>query len=399
MRRKKSACRKTGLLRSRKAAFVAGFALTLIGGLGIGTYVWFFAPTETQAVAAQIRTVLYPAQYSDTHITENAVRADSRFESLGFKGNNDLLAGVLGLPPSKSLAPALAEPERGTWLWTPTLEITPSYRDSIIAGAKENGIRTIYLSIDSYLDIYVMPDGPEKEAKRRAFNAAIEGFIAKAAENGISVDAEGGWRNWAQAGHTYKPFAVLEYALAYNATHGQKFRGFQYDVEPYLLDEYQKDKKAVLTEYLNLINETVTRLDGSDLAFTVVIPDFFDGSGKETPEFFYRWNFGSTYRHLLSILERRPGSTIILMSYRNTAEGDDGTIAISKDEIEEANRYRTRVVVAQETSEVLPPSLTFHNTSRAKLDAELTKLQSAFAEHKSFNGIALHYINSLLALK
>lgn len=372
-----------------------GIAL-LVATIGTaGAAVWLTARNET----GPGEPARYPVPYSDTHITENAIVTDPRFKDIAATHRPGLVASVLlAFPLFTHPAPESMEPERGTWLWTPTPEITPVYRDSVIAGARASGIKNIYLSLDSYLDIYVMPDGPAKAAKQKAFDETVEGFIRAARAQGITVDAEGGWRNWAERRNTYKAFALLKYVKGFNATHAEKFRGFQYDVEPYLLAEYQTDKPEVLANYLDLIAETVAWLDGTDLWFSIAIPDFYDGAG-ETPRFFYGLRYGYALNHLLAILGGRPGSTLIVMAYHNQSGGPDGSIAAARGEVEAAGRRATSVVVAQETDDVSPPSLTFYRTSRARLNAALADIEGAFASDAGYNGTAIHYINSLLALK
>lgn len=389
--------RKKSARRSKLFVPVIAIALTA-STAGIALYLFLYAPTKSEALE-NVRSALYPFQYSDRHITENAIRTDERFRNTSPVSQKDLLASVIGEPPSHYTGSASSTPERGTWLWTPLLEISPAQRSQLLDGAAQNGIRVIYLSLDSYLDIYVLPDGREKEAQQKAFDTALAAFITQASRRGIAVDAEGGWRNWAVAGNTYKAFALLEYAKAFNATHTQKLRSFQYDIEPYLLDDYAQHKPAVLTDYLDLINDTVSRLDGSDLQFAVVIPDFYDATDGETPEFLYGFSYGSTLDHLLGILERRPESKLIVMSYRNHSDGDDGSIAISRDEIKRADRFHTKVIIAQETGEVQPSSFTFYRMNRSYLDSQTEKIEETFAQDPSFNGIAVHYLNAFLALK
>ncbi len=355
---------------------------------------------HTSLTASQEKkSTLYPTQYSDTYITGNAIVTDPRFKNLAIFKKEDYLASVASSLQTNMPPPEASQPEKGVWLWTPTIYLTPDYRDSIIAGAKKHGIRNIYLSIDSYLDVYVMPEGPEKEEKKKEFDRILESFIAAARANGMTVDAEAGWRNWAEPGNEYKAFAVVDYALQFNATHSEKLRGFQYDIEPYLLSEYQTDKRTVLRNFVDIINRTVTRLNNSDLQFSVVIPDFYDKKSGETPRFLYEWKYTHTLNHLLNVLERRPGSTLLIMAYRNQSEGPDGSIEISRGEIQAANAYRTKVIVAQETGDVPPPSITFYNTSLSSLNSHIQNIQEAFANDKSYNGIAIHYINALLELK
>lgn len=358
--------------------------------------------TARAVVASENRAVVYPTLYSDTHITANAIEANPRFTNRDLFDADSLVASAarsVQIGKHAQGTTTKEAQEQGTWLWTPIPDITHDYRDSIIAEAKRNGIRNIYLSIDSYLDIFVMEDGEEKTRAKAHFDGIIEGFIAKARENGITVDAEAGWRNWAERGHSYKAFAVLSYAIEFNKTHDEKFRGFQYDVEPYLLFNYHDDKAAVLRRFINLVSETVTRLDKSDLELSVVIPEFYDGSYGETPLFLYGNKTAYAFDHLLSVLDRRSGSKIIVMAYRNESAGKDGSITISQDEVWNAARTDTKVVLAQETGEVLPPYITFYNTSRSRYDAETAALAAAFAAEKSFAGIATHYINSFLELR
>lgn len=350
------------------------------------------------AATEQKKNTLYPAQYSDTHITKNAIATDRRFTDLAVVDKEDFLASVGNSFETATPAPGADQPEKGVWLWTPIFNLTPTYWDSVIAGAKKTGIRNIYLSIDTYLDIYVMPEGPEKETKKKAFDGILESFITAAHENDMTVDAEAGWRNWAEPGNEYKAFAIADYVLQFNATHAEKLRGLQYDIEPYLLSSYQTDKKTALRNFVDLVSRTVTRLHTSDLKFSVVIPDFYDSESGETPRFLYGWTYSYALTHLLNALERRPGSTLIVMAYRNQSEGADGSISISRDEIRAANDYRTKVIVAQETGDVLPPSITFYNTSLSSLNTQLRNIQEAFADDASYDGIAIHYINALLEL-
>ena len=375
-----------------------------IGIIGIGLCFFFyiqFTPRAPLAVAEQKKNIIYPTQYSDTHITENAKATDQRFKYLATYKKESFLASVISsFQTSANTAIATTnEPEKGTWLWTPTLDLTPAYWNPIIADAKKNGIHNIYLSIDSYLDIYVMPGGPEKEAKKKAFDGILENFIAAAHKNNMTVDAEAGWRNWAEPWNEYKAFAIVDYVREFNATHSEKFRGLQYDIEPYLLDSYEMNKVTVLRNLVDLINETVMRLDKSDIALSVVIPDFYDSTSEETSQFFYGWRYDYAFDHLLRVLERRPGSQLIVMAYRNRSDGADGSIAISKDEIKTADDYHTKVIVAQETGKVLYSYTSFYNTSRPYFDAQIRNIQEAFDADPSYNGIAIHYINALLELE
>lgn len=342
------------------------------------------------------------AQYSDKHITKNAIDSNQKFSSLAladFLTDEDLISPRSQMANVGSLFGE--KKEYGTWLWTPLFEITKEYADSIIKEAKAAGLNKIYLSLDSYLDIYVMPDVKEKTEKRKEFENNLEYFVTLANKAGIDVDAEAGWRNWAEDGNLYKAFAIINFVREFNKNEKYKISGFQYDVEPYLLATYKTDQSRVLKNYLNLIEQTNILLGGSDLKFSVVIPYFYDKTSGLTKPFEYDGETDFAYNHLLNILDKRPESKIIVMSYRNFADGNDGSVDISNTEVAEATNgmYLTKIIVAQETGDVLPPYITFNNTSKNYYSKEIEKINKAFEPYQNFGGIAVHYVNAFLTLK
>lgn len=300
------------------------------------------------------------------------------------------------------LPPVLTPPslnEYGVWVWTSPLQMSQSYMNSIVAAAKANGINTLYVTIDDFLAIHALPDGAQKNVQKASYSEALESLIRIANEKGISVDAEAGWRDWAEASQKYKAFVIVDYVKEYNATHpSYKLRGFQYDVEPYLLSTYEKNKGPILTRFVQLIDETAIRLGSSDLRFGVVIPHFYDDAQAWTPAVTYNGKTQHTFNHLLNILDQRKGSSIILMSYRNFAEGNNGSIQISDVEVRQAVGS-TKVIVGQETGNVDPAYVTFYGLSKANYLAQIEIIKNTFKSNAGFGGVAVHYIEPFLELK
>ena len=350
--------------------------------------------------------------YSDKHITPKAIETNPAFKNIVFdtplKEKNNTFSHQIATV-FKSLKSVISQKEKteksqreyGSWVWTPIMQMTPEYTEEILSESKTNGINVIYLSLDSYLDIFVMEKGSEREKQKKLFSTKVEDFIVRANYKGIEVDAEAGWRNWAEEDNIYKAFAIINYVKSFNATHQNKFRGFQYDVEPYLLEEYPENTTSILRNFVELVDKTAYFLKDSDLAFSVVIPDFYDEKDDFTPKFSYNGKKESAFKHLLNILEKKENSSIIIMSYRNFAEGDDGSIEVSNNEMQTAKKgkYDTKIIIAQETGDFPPPYITFHNTSKKYFDNELKKINNAFDYHPSFGGIAIHYVNAFLALR
>ncbi len=349
------------------------------------------------------------AQYSDKTITTSAVALDTRFQALAFspvKNNADggfrsnLASIIESIKSIFRKNETVSRNEHGTWLWTPTLAMSDDYMEDILNTAKSESVDTLYLSIDSYLDIFIMEDGPKKVALKDEFIRKVEKFISLASERGISVDAEAGWRNWAEPGHVYKPLAIANFVIEYNNTHQVGFRGLQYDIEPYLLDEYKTNPERVLYNFVSLVDQTIEHLNDK-VALSVVIPEFFDKKDRQSPFFSYNGSKNSAFGHLLNILDKRTNSSIIIMSYRNFAKGKDGSIEVSKNEMRTAKlgRHSTKIVLAQETGDVEPDYITFFNTSKPYFYEQIGILEAGFDHNSSFGGTAVHYANAYFGLK
>lgn len=348
------------------------------------------------------------SQYSDSHITPNAVATNPQFKNIAFEAvptpsifSNQMAAVVRAIKSFTTSEAEKRQKEYGSWVWTPIMDMSPEYMESTLSEAKANGVNAIYLSVDTYLDVFVMPKGAERENQKKIFSDKLENFIISANKKGITVDAEAGWRNWAEGENIYKAFAVVNFVKDFNTTHQSQFRGFQYDVEPYLLDSYNKDKASVLANFVKLVDQTQNFMSTSTLQFSVAIPDFYDEKDAMTPKFSYNGNKGYTFKHLLNILDKRPDSSIIIMSYRNFADGSDGTIGISKNEMQTAvgGGYNTKIIIAQETGDVPPPYISFYTTSKEYFNEQTGKINTAFASYSNFGGLAVHYVNAFLALK
>jgi hypothetical protein len=289
--------------------------------------------------------------------------------------------------------------ENGAWLWTDPLRITTSYRDSIIKTAKENNIDTIYITLDSYIGLLSMTNEVEKEKQSKLFNIALEDFLQIAHNNGITVDAEVGAPDWAEDEKFERADMVLEYVKEFNKTHTVGFRGFQYDVESYTLPQFTNNKKDVLTKFLNMIDHTITKLENTNLQFSVAIPDFYDTNSPDTPKFIYNKKLASVYTHLLSILDRKPASTIIIMVYHDHAIGQGGVIEASQDEITEAENSLSRIIIALEVGEVENPGISFYNKPKKDYLDTVQQIQKVFASTTSYGGVATDHIDALKELK
>lgn len=294
------------------------------------------------------------------------------------------------------------EQENGVWVWESPIEMSRARASFVVNSAADHGFNVIYITIDDYLKIVVQPNGATKQAQKDAYFLALSKIVLDANAKGVSIDVEGGWRDWAIPENRWKGYALIDFVKEYNQRYpNAKVRGLQYDVEPYLLPTYERNKVGALKPFVEFIDESTKRMEAVDATFTVVIPHFYDSKQKWTPAINYKGTTKHTFTHLLAILERKPGSMITLMSYRNFYSGKDGTEQISKAEIAEASSgsYSTKIIVAQETGDVDPAYVTFFGMTKNDLNKNLVLIREGFAPYSQFGGVATHYLDPFLELK
>lgn len=345
-------------------------------------------------------------------ISEGCVTADNGsdvcsqtviFIQRGASSIGTMLTEKIRLPtiPNITWGSSFRAKEFGIWVWDSPKVMTPEHAANIVSMSRENGFNVIYVTVDDYLEIAGMRNAEERKQQREEYMVSLSVFVQAAKQAGVAVDAVGGAKDWAIRENRWKGYALIDFVKEYNATYpNAALRGLQYDVEPYLLDEYVSDKKKILKEFVWFVDESARRMSEVNARFSIVIPHFYDSEQKWTPSFSYEGESAHTFTHLLRVLAQKEDSSIIIMSYRNFFEGDNGTRQISEVELREATEggYATKVIVAQETGNVPPEYVTFHDYPKVSLHDALEEIQSYFDEYDAFGGMAIHYFDSFLKM-
>ena len=158
-----------------------------------GNYYWRFG----DLAAGESKSVNIRVKYLDTVNTKDVGTEACLNTDKGDVCSNLVIGGQVVSEEQVLPNPIVidSEKEYGTWVWVAPIDMTEDYKNMVIDGAVENKINTIYVTIDSYLNIFNLPEGSEKEAKKKAYSDALESFVRSANAKGIEVDAEAGWRD------------------------------------------------------------------------------------------------------------------------------------------------------------------------------------------------------------
>ncbi len=317
---------------------------------------------------------------------------------------SDTLAGKINVAAIAGVAwgKVFNKKEFGIWVWDSPLKMTSTYAKQVIEVSKKNGFNVIYLTIDDYLPLYEIKDEQARREAKANYMKALSLFVQAAKSSGIEVDAVGGAKDWAVSENRWKGYALIDFVKEYNQAYpNAQLRNLQYDVEPYLLSGYASDKEKILKEYVEFIDESARRMKDVPAGFSIVIPHFYDDEQKWTPAFTYDGQKAYAFNHLLHVLAQKDTTEIIVMAYRNFFEEENGTKQISQTEIKEASDggYATKIIIGQETGNVPPAYVTFHDYPKVSLFDALSEIQNYFGPYKNFGGTAVHYFDSFLKLE
>jgi hypothetical protein len=322
------------------------------------------------------------------------VRSESPSAAVPAVSVSSSAVAVAGIVASKK--------EKGIWIWNFPSQMITQAADIQMAALARYGFNAAYITIDDYVDIVSMPEGERKQEKKKQYFSDLASVVRQANSYGLTVDAEGGAHDWATPANRWKGFALLDAVKDYNALYPDaRLRGIQYDVEPHTLPDYETNKTVRLYDYIEFIDQSVSRLASSDVRLSIVIPHFFDGKQEWTPFISYGGTSVSTFDHLLGILDKKEGSSIVVMSYRNFFDGPNGTKEVSMAEVEEASQgtHRTTILIAQETGNVQPVFVTHFGQTKAELFSALAAIESSFGSYSNYGGTATHYLDPFLLMK
>lgn len=200
-------------------------------------------------------------------------------------------------------------------------------------------------------------------------------FVADAHARGLRVWAVAGDATWAQNSSAWVGWTS-------EVTDFGQFDGIVADVEPYLLTDWSNSRKRsrLISSYLKNL-KAATQAAGST-EMLVAVPFWWDLAE-------YRTKGKTLVEQTLLVADG-----VVVMAYRDHADGTDGIVDHAGFEISAGSALGKRVVVGVETGAASADKVTFLEEGKAAMDAELVKVEAAFSGASSYGGIAVHHYAS-----
>jgi len=252
--------------------------------------------------------------------------------------------------------PAGASSDRAMWVWDGPVEGVSDF-------ASAHGVTDVYVSA---------PPGFSRDARYAS-------FIDDARTRGLRVWAVAGDTSWAQSPNAWVGWTdeVVSFGL---------FDGIVADVEPYLLSDWSNTRKRsrLISSYLK--NLAAAQQAAGSTEMLVAVPFWWDAAEYQTK--------GQTL--VERVLAAADG--VVVMAYRDHADGVDGIIDLAGFEVGRGSQMSKRVVVGVETGPASSDKVTFWEEGAGAMAAELTKVEATFAGDTGYGGVAIHHYGSYSAL-
>ncbi|WP_110932890.1 hypothetical protein [Paenibacillus bouchesdurhonensis] len=273
------------------------------------------------------------------------------------------------------------EPEPEPVNWVPDAD--PVLRDQIIRGTYiweaneviQNSQEILDFAMEKQLNwLYVRLD------LQQPFSS-YSSFVKQAAAAGIEVHALGGTPTWALEENLPWMMRLVNYVKNYNrAVEGdERFHGIHVDIEPYVLPEWRTEPQQIITEWTSNLDAFVTELKkDSNLEASMdmaVWLDKYQVTGEDI----------SLSKWMIDRMDH-----VSLMAFRDSAEGSNGIVAVTKEEIAFANELGKPIYISVEIKESHEGNhITFYEEGAAYMEEELAKLHELLKD-SSFKGTLVH---------
>lgn len=256
-------------------------------------------------------------------------------------------------------------------MWVENIDISEK-RDSILNEAEEKGFNVLYVRMD--------PETPSN---------AYSSLIRQANENDIEIHALGGEPSWALEKNQQQNLDFIQRVKNYNedVSKEERFEGIHLKIQPQYLPEWYEGQTTVIKEWkqnLNAVLDTFPEDDSLELSSSIPFwLDEVETPGEpETP--FSTW-----------LISQFDHTTIL--AYRDTLEGPNGIVNLTKDEFEAADNLNKQILIGVTISDTGQDYTTFFEEGISDMNMHLNLVDKHLGTHDSYRGKAIDDFSSLEA--
>jgi len=266
--------------------------------------------------------------------------------------------------------------KRYTWLWDfPSSELRA---DKIVSFCRSHNVGTIFLHYP-----------------KNAFDEFYSWLIKQATAHGIEVHATAGEPLWALPEGERHIMDFLQRVKHYNESHlaSAQFTGIHFDIEPHTLRkskgdplDWEADREQIVWSWTNNV-DTYTDYIAREIQVPVSCTLQFSTENIL---------IGPDKQKTLTEYMIDRHDKVVVMAYRNFAQGHDSIIYHAQNELNIADGLQkpNSVIVAVETTSVEPSKVTFAGTGRRYMYRQLDIVDHTFMDYKSYAGHAIHHLMS-----
>lgn len=291
---------------------------------------------------------------------------------------------LLGLLSASGLS---AAEMRGMWVYkTDAITGSPEACDHLFDFCEKRHISDLFWQVH-----FAKPDDGGRVLKNAEPTRA---FLQRAHARSLRVHALFGDPSHSMKAKHGIVFASADAVIAFNrdSPAEARFDGVHLDIEPHGLPQW---KKADLAQKCDLLNQFVEvnctaaarahmadprLIYGADIVFWLdktgadgqaVYPVTFQGVTKDAA------------KHLLDAVDH-----VAIMSYRNTAEGQNGITALVAKTIAYADTGRGKVFVGVKMADIGPKMESFYGKTETQMMAALQPVEETYRSHPGYAGLA-----------
>lgn len=276
---------------------------------------------------------------------------------------------------------------RAMWVYkTAPIEASAPEQAHLFGFCRQRGITDLFWQAHfdrANDDRRVMADSP-----------GLRAFLRAAHQHALRIHALGGDPAHTLARNHPRVLAMADGLIAFNVggQPGETFDGLHLDIEPHALPEWKKaspaEKCDLLTQFVTVHTLAAGRLHtaaahllyGADIVFWL---DKTNPDGSPAYPVTFRGITKDAAKHLLDVVDN-----VGIMSYRDTAEGRNGILALVEKTIAYADTARGRAFVGVKMAGIGPKNEGFFGQTEAQMMAKLRPVDDTCRTHRGYAGLA-----------